>query len=123
LSFSVVEKSSTCALVRYIVPVSRGGASILDNLAYACSGCNRHKLNRVEAFDLVEQQTVALFHPRHHRWQEHFQWNEDYTFMVGLTATGRVTVSALQLNREGVVNLRRLLRLIGQHPPLLGTDQ
>jgi hypothetical protein len=108
--------------VDHIVPVSRGGASTPDNLAYACSGCNRHKLNRVEAYDLVEQQTVALFHPRRDRWQEHFQWNEDYTFMIGLTATGRVTVSALQLNREGVVNLRRLLRLIGQHPPSLGTD-
>ena len=109
--------------VDHIVPVSRGGASTVDNLAYACSGCNRHKLNRVDAFDLVEQQTVALFHPRRDRWQEHFQWNDDYTLMIGLTATGRVTVAALQLNRQGVVNLRRLLHMVGQHPPSLATDQ
>ena len=34
-----------------------------------------------------------------------------------LTPKGRATVARLQLNREGVVNLRRLLRRIGKHPP------
>jgi hypothetical protein len=37
---------------------------------------------------------------------------------IGLTPTGRATVERLQLNREGVVNLRRVLRTIGQHPPM-----
>jgi hypothetical protein len=37
--------------------------------------------------------------------------------MAGLTATGRATVAALQLNRPGVVNLREALYRIGQHPP------
>jgi hypothetical protein len=41
----------------------------------------------------------------------------DFTLAIGLTPTGRATVERLQLNREGVVNLRRVLRTIGQHPP------
>ncbi len=105
--------------VDHIIPVSRGGSSALDNLAYACSGCNRHKFNRVNALDPVEQKLVALFHPRQAQWQEQFRWNEDYTLVIGLTATGRATVAALQLNRTGVVNLRKLLWLTGQHPPSL----
>ena len=37
--------------------------------------------------------------------------------MIGLTPTGRATVETLRLNREGVVNLRRILFLVGLHPP------
>jgi hypothetical protein len=31
--------------------------------------------------------------------------------------TGRATVEKLQVNREGVVNLRRVPREAGEHPP------
>jgi hypothetical protein len=30
---------------------------------------------------------------------------------------GRATVEALRLNREGLVNLRRILYAAGEHPP------
>lgn len=103
--------------VDHILPVSRGGQSTLDNLAYACSGCNQHKSNHTTAYDPLEGQPVALFHPRQQQWDEHFSWNEDYTLVIGITAVGRATVEALHLNREGVVNLCRLLRLSGLHPP------
>jgi hypothetical protein len=33
-----------------------------------------------------------------------------------VTATGRVTVETLQLNRQELVNLRRLLYAAGEHP-------
>jgi 5-methylcytosine-specific restriction endonuclease McrA len=29
--------------VEHIIPVSRGGTSEIDNLAFSCSGCNGHK--------------------------------------------------------------------------------
>lgn len=105
--------------IDHVLPVSLGGASSIVNMAYACSGCNRHKYNRLTAFDTVEGAEVALYHPRTQRWEEHFGWNEDYTLVLGLTATGRATIDALQLNREGVVNLRTLLQIIGKHPPVL----
>jgi hypothetical protein len=34
-----------------------------------------------------------------------------------VTEIGRTTVEALQLNREGLVNIRRALILVGAHPP------
>jgi hypothetical protein len=37
--------------------------------------------------------------------------------MEGLTATGRATISVLQLNRETLVNFRRILGAAGEHPP------
>ena len=104
--------------VDHIIPVSRGGRSTLDNLAYACSGCNRHKYNRLLVYDPLEGREVPLFHPRQEVWEAHFGWNDDYTLVIGLTPVGRATVAALHLNREGVVNLRRLLRMAGKHPPV-----
>jgi len=58
-----------------------------------------------------------LFHPREQSWDEHFAWNEDFTLILGLTPTGRATIEALHLNRSGLVNLRRVLYAIGEHPP------
>src|SRR5262249_45320693 len=67
--------------------------------------------------DSVSGEQVPLFHPRKHRWRDHFAWSEDGTEVLGLTPTGRATVVALHLNREGLLNLRRLLFAAGEHPP------
>ncbi|MCI0552101.1 MAG: HNH endonuclease, partial [Anaerolineae bacterium] len=45
-----------------------------------------------------------------------FTWNEDCTLMIGLSPTGRATIEALELNRKGIVNLRRVLHERGLHP-------
>jgi HNH endonuclease len=58
--------------VEHVVPVSRGGDSELTNLALACPGCNLHKSDRVQVTDNETGQTVPLFHPRQHPWNEHF---------------------------------------------------
>jgi hypothetical protein len=99
------------------MPRSKGGSDDMDNLALACMGCNDHKYEKTEYKDPVTGEVVPLFHPQLHNWQEHFSWDEEYTEMVGITAIGRATIEALQLNRKGVANLRRLLRLINEHPP------
>lgn len=104
--------------VDHIVPLSRGGATVMDNLALACSGCNSHKFSRHTAPDPIDGADTPLYHPRLQRWQDHFAWSEDFIEVVGITPTGRATVVALQLNRAGVVSLRRLLRQVGKHPPL-----
>lgn len=106
-------------VVEHIVPLVRGGTSSIDNLAFACAGCNGHKYNKVIALDPVDDKEVALFHPRQQRWTEHFGWSTDYLTIIGLTPTGRATIEALQLNRPGVVNLRELLYLARKHPPVL----
>ena len=94
-----------------------GGPTELENLALACHGCNQHKGKQTSAQDPLTGILASLFHPREHRWDEHFAWSEDFTMMVGLTEIGRATISALQLNRPGLVNLRRALYAIAEHPP------
>ena len=103
--------------VEHIVPRSRGGSHRPANLAYSCQGCNSYKYTSTEAFDVVSGERVPLYHPRQHAWRDHFAWNDDFSQMVGLTATGRATIARLDLNRANVVNLRRLLVAVNQHPP------
>jgi HNH endonuclease len=101
----------------HIMPRSRRGKTRPDNLALSCLGCNQHKAKRTSALDPETNQGVSLFHPRQHRWDEHFAWRADFTMMIGLTPIGRATIMALQLNRTALVNLRRVLYTIGEHPP------
>ena len=104
--------------VEHIIPHSQGGTTTLDNLALACQGCNNHKYNKTAAPDQIGGEGVALYHPRQQRWSDHFAWNADFTLIIGLTPVGRATVEALHLNRAGLVNLRRVLYVVGEHPPL-----
>ncbi|MFN0111036.1 MAG: HNH endonuclease [Blastocatellia bacterium] len=109
--------SSDPLTVDHIIPFSLGGPTTVENLAFSCHGCNQCKAARIVALDPVSAETAPLFNPRTQRWEEHFAWNEDFSMMIGLTATGGATIAALQLNRFGLVNLRRLLVQAGQHPP------
>ena len=104
--------------VEHIQPLSKGGDNNLDNLALSCQGCNNYKYNKTEGKDPITGAMVSLYHPRQQNWQEHLSWNQDYTLIIGLTPIGRATVEVLRLNREGLVNLRRILYTMGEHPPL-----
>ncbi len=103
--------------IEHIQPRARGGGHRFENLAFACLGCNGHKYAKTVAADPVTGKSAPLFHPRRQRWNEHFAWSEDFTLIIGRTPTGRATVETLQLNREGTVNLRKLLFAAGVHPP------
>lgn len=105
--------------VEHIYPLVKGGDDSLDNLALACQGCNGHKHAKTKAPDPVSGREVSLFHPRRQKWNDHFVWSSDFALVIGRTPTGRATVEALQLNREGLVNLRSLLYPVGEHPPQL----
>lgn len=89
----------------------------MENLAYSCQGCNNHKYIKTDGLDPVSGEVTPLFHPRRQRWRDHFIWSHGFTRIVGLTPTGRATVESLRLNRESLVNLRRVLYEHGQHPP------
>jgi len=103
--------------VEHIIPKSRGGQSHIDNLALACQGCNNHKYMKIEGRDPISGAIVPLFHPRRQIWNDHFAWDKDFSYVIGLTPIGRATVDALQLNRTGLVSLRRILFISGEHPP------
>jgi hypothetical protein len=65
--------------VEHVQPRDLGGETVLDNLAWACAGCNGHKHTAVEGVDPDTGVRVGLFHPRRHRWADHFAWSADFT--------------------------------------------
>lgn len=101
--------------VEHIIPRSRGGESELDNLAWACPGCNLHKSNRVEVTVTKGSEPVALFNPRLDSWHENFCW--DQLRIVGLTTVGKATVEALQLNHDRRILIREAESLFSLFPP------
>lgn len=99
--------------IDHILPLDKGGESELENLALSCGGCNSFKANKTTAIDPVTNKEAPFYNPRTDHWQEHFAWSNDYLEIVGLTPAGRATVKALKLNRPGLVNIRRLTKMIG----------
>ena len=104
--------------VDHVVPLTKGGANSIDNLALACFHCNRQKSDKIVAFDEQSLSEVPLFNPRIDSWQEHFIWSTDTLLIIGLTPTGRATIAALAFNRARIINIRAADREIRRHPPL-----
>ena len=103
--------------LEHVAPKSKGGKTASENLAYSCQGCNNHKYNKTHGLDPLTEESVTLFNPRTQHWSEHFVWSPDYTTILGITPSGRATVATLHLNRERLVNLRKVLYAVGEHPP------
>jgi hypothetical protein len=103
--------------VEHIVPSRLLGPDTQENLAWACGGCNGSKGIAIDAEDSLTGECAPLFHPRNDIWSDHFIWGEDGQTLEGRTPTGRATISRLNLNRPELLGLRRLLTLVGLHPP------
>ena len=100
--------------IDHIEPRSRGGRTILSNLALACPSCNAHKWAHVDGEDPESRQPVLLFNPRRQRWVDHFEWSNLNPYeIVGISSQGRATVSRLQMNHPDLVHIRRLLAELG----------
>jgi len=109
--------SSAPYVCEHVWPRARGAGNTLPELAWACPACNNHKHAKTHARDPQTGRLVPLFNPRRQRWSRHFAWSEDFMIIIGRTATGRATVEALHLNRPELLNLRRALHVVGEHPP------
>ena len=105
--------------IDHIIPESAGGATVPDNLCLACFSCNVHKGARQTWRDPQTRETVRLFHPLRHNWNEHFHWDESKTRIIGQTPCGRATAEALKMNNPTMVNARRRWVSAGWHPPEL----
>jgi 5-methylcytosine-specific restriction endonuclease McrA len=102
--------------VEHIFPTSREGLDEVSNCALACRSCNLHKSNQVEGLDELTDEIVRLFHPRNHRWEEHFRVDMESGTIVGLTEIGRVTIVSLQLNRPNQLTARRQWMRLALYP-------
>ena len=93
--------------IDHIVAQQHGGATVLENLAFACLHCNRHKGPNIAGRDLVTGELIRLFHPRQDRWSEHFEWAGPV--LAGKTAIGRITIQVLAVNAADFVAVREAL--------------
>lgn len=103
--------------IEHIVPVAAGGGDEEENLWLACRMCNGYKGPQTHGLDPVSGRRIRLFNPRTRQWNRHFIWDETGTKIIGITASGRATVAALQLNNVIAVMVRREWVKAGWHPP------
>lgn len=102
--------------VEHVYPGSRGGSDNLGNLALSCRACNAFKGAAVRGTDPPTGSECDLFHPRRHRWEDHFQFDRDRAETIGTTQIGRATVVSLRLNHVGQVRARREWMRLDQYP-------
>ncbi|MEB3181707.1 MAG: HNH endonuclease signature motif containing protein [Nostocaceae cyanobacterium] len=101
--------------IDHIIPVVANGKTTDENLALACVSCSLRKGYRQEIEDSQTGEIVSIFNPPQQQWKSHFRW--DGVQIIGLTATGRATIEALDLNRATMLAIRTEENLLGRHPP------
>jgi hypothetical protein len=103
--------------IEHLVPRSRGGQTVLSNLALSCPGCNLAKADRTTGED-QSGQTQPLFNPRDYEpwllgWHLHFTLDRESGIILPRTPAGEATVSTLRINDPLRVFARRLQVLAG----------
>ena len=83
----------------------------LERLALACPECNYQRGTNLTGVDPDTGKVTRLFHPRRHRWQDHFA--RDRARIVGKTPEGRTTVWLLRVNTGDRLRWRELLLRLG----------
>lgn len=91
------EFNSASHEVDHIIAEKHGGATRLDNLAYACLQCNRHKGTDYRSFDPHTGIDIRLFNPRLQHWNEHFTLHLNGT-ITARTPEGRAAARLLHFN-------------------------
>ena len=101
--------------IDHIISLKHGGTSDADNLAYACTFCNRHKGSDVGSI-LSGEEFMRFYNPRRDRWSEHFQL-DGYNIRP-LTFIGEATAEILLFNTDERLLERESLIDIGRYPSL-----
>jgi hypothetical protein len=83
--------------IEHINPSAAGGLNSEENLALSCRSCNLYKSNRTQWTDPESGEVVRLFNPRLDEWRNHFSIDANLA-ISGVSAIGRATVAAMNLN-------------------------
>jgi HNH endonuclease len=103
--------------VDHIISEKHGGLTNADNIAYACTTCNRSKGSDVGSIVMPLDSGVfsRFFNPSSDRWCDHFALDDEIT-IVPLSNIGEVTARILDFNSSERLLERQSLREIGQYP-------
>jgi HNH endonuclease len=101
--------------VDHIISEKHSGATTAENLAYACTFCNRAKGSDIGSLTRGSGQLTRFFNPRTDHWAEHFELQG--SLIIPRTAIGEVTATILGFNLPDRVLERQ--ELVGQqlYPP------
>ena len=99
--------------VEHIISLKHGGSSALENLAYACAFCNRHKGSDIGSVS-ASGAFSRFFNPRTDLWADHFRLDE--SIIKPLTVIGEVTARILRFNHADQLLERRALNAVSRYP-------
>ena len=102
--------------VDHIISEKHGGATRADNLAYACTFCNRAKGTDIGSMASGSGNFVRFFNPRSDRWADHFELFG--AELRAFTDIGQATVRILAFNTLDRLQERQALVLVGRYPSL-----
>jgi hypothetical protein len=83
-------------------PFSKAGSDALENLIYACIGCNQYKQDYWPRTEIAP----TLWNPRQESASQHFVEQEDGQ-LTALTEIGVFTIKRLRLNRSQLIAARK----------------
>ena len=99
--------------VEHIISLKHCGSSELENLAYACAFCNRHKGSDIGSIT-ESSEFSRFFNPRTDQWANHFQ--SDGVIIKPISAIGEVTARILQFNHRDQILERQALSEVRRYP-------
>ena len=99
----------------HVIARKHGGKTVLSNCAWSCFYCNSFKGADLSGLDPRTRRLTRLFHPRRHKWGQHFRWNGPV--LVGRTAVGRTSIAVLRINLPARVDHRASLIAEGVFSP------
>ncbi len=103
--------------IEHPLPRSRGGRTVMRNLALSCPGCNLAKADRTTGED-ESGQMQPLFNPRGYEpwllgWHLHFTLDRESGMILPRTPVGEATVRTLRMNDPLRVFARNLQIVAG----------
>jgi HNH endonuclease len=99
--------------VDHSISEKHGGATVAENLAYACTFCNRAKGSDIGSLTSANDFT-RFFNPRIDRWADHFILRDEE--IAPLSAIGEVTARILGFNAAERRVERSTLEQLGRYP-------
>ena len=108
--------------IEHVIAEKHGGATVAENLAYACTFCNRNKGSDIATLSPASGQLTRLFNPRTDAWGDHFDISYEGMLIRPRTDVGAATVRLLDLNHPDRVTERQTLHDSGRFPSRAALD-
>jgi 5-methylcytosine-specific restriction endonuclease McrA len=97
--------------IDHVIPLKHGGINAVENLAFACPHCNKHKGS--DFATLLDDEIVRLFNPRIEQWSAHFETSNGQ--ILAKTRIGEASIKIFRFNQPDLLILRQILSEEGRY--------